>query len=151
MKDAVALALKGNEGLSFKDPHTCCLCKLVAKNRKNLKRHLKCIHGRATTLYCDHCPKIYFARDRLTRHMKVHCQRVLACNHCDYKAAYKHNLTIHKLTHEVKKKCKICGKRVNSLKSHLKSHLPKEPCPVCGKKVRRYNMSSHVKIHRNKN
>lgn len=141
------LARKGNIGLRCKEPHTCYICAKVFSHRDALARHLRIFHAKATAMFCDHCPKRYFDKGSLVQHMKSHMKKNLACNVCDFRTADRNILKAHKSTHVRNEKCKICDKRVTSLRMHMISHAPKEICPICDKRVSKYGLKPHLKTH----
>lgn len=141
------LEKKGNDGLTSKDPHTCCIFQKVISNRAYLRRHLETVHLRQAKMSCDLCPKFFFAKNSIKHHMKVHGKQRFACNICDFKAKVKQSLIRHKLTHAVKVGCPICNKQVSSLDCHMIQHRPKVSCPICAKMVTKKQMKLHMKTH----
>lgn len=139
------LARKGNEGVKFEDPHTCCFCKKVFSTRKTLKTHLIGVHKKAPPLCCDLCSKFYNYKILLEKHMKIHCEKPFTCNICDFKTVHKAELKSHKMTHEPKYQCNICNKKVSSIREHMRSHVLKERCPICSKMVK--YPKDHKKFH----
>lgn len=140
------LIKKGNEGVKFSDPHTCCLCQKVLAKRRYLKTHLKGVHKKGQLMFCDLCPKVYNDKVLFLNHMKVHRKIYFACELCDFETVYKCDLKAHQRTHGPKMKCKICGKETTSRK-HMKFHLPREKCPVCKKLVGKAYFKDHLKRH----
>lgn len=97
------LTKKGNEGLRDHDPHTCCFCQKSISSRNALKRHLEAVHCKSTKMVCDLCPKFFFGRQNIIKHLKfVHDVKKLICNVCGYKAFTKFSLKNHKNSHAVK-------------------------------------------------
>lgn len=141
------LALKGNEGLGSLDPHTCCFCQKLFCTRSSLIQHLEQVHYKASKKTCDLCPKFFFSRPAILHHMKVHKEKCVLCNICDYKTSNKNNFERHKQTHAAEVECPICKKQVTSLPNHLLMHKPKKSCPVCQKAVTWKHMSTHMKTH----
>lgn len=147
-KDTVgSLAKKGNKGLGAYDFHTCCICKKVISNRRNLIRHLETVHSKGVKFHCDLCPKFYFSKGEIFEHVKTHAKKNFACNICDYKTWNRALLKAHALSHVPKVDCPICNRQVKNLKLHLKSHKHKETCPVCNKMLHKTSMTHHMKGH----
>lgn len=143
------LARKGNEGISLKKPHTCCICLKICCNQFVLRMHLESVHLRTKKLSCDLCPKYYFTFQAIRRHMKkTHCKKILECNVCDYKTAIRSLLVSHKLTHNTKAECPICKKLVASLPNHIPRHKPKISCSICQITCHPHTMKSHMNVHR---
>lgn len=143
-----ALARKGNEGLRFDKPHTCCICQKVISKYSHLLDHLKNMHCRITKFSCDLCPKFYFTKPFMRRHMREsHSAKKFTCNSCDFKTTVKRSLEVHKLTHSAKIECPICKKQVSSLKSHQRMHEPEESCLICQKMISKRYVRKHMKVH----
>lgn len=141
----IVLIKKGNEGVSYSQPHTCSLCSKVYTTRFGLKRHLEIEHLKATKLFCDLCPSFYFTKARMRHHMNnIHSKKNFCCNICEYKTSSRSRYKNHKQIHS-KTECPICQKPVGSVKSHLKTHAPKKCCPVCNKLVTK--VKEHMTIH----
>lgn len=146
--NADSLAKIGNEKLSKRDPHTCIFCQKVISNRYFLKDHFEVFHLKKTKFFCDLCPKFYYFKYAVARHMRyIHCNKRFACNVCSYRTANSTNFRKHKLTHAAKVKCPVCEKPVIFLSVHLKTHKPKESCPICNKMISKYNLKAHLNFH----
>lgn len=143
----MVLALKGNDGLKFKTPHTCCLCKKICSTRGVLVKHINGFHKKSPPLFCDHCPKIYNTKPLLTGHMRVHCKNYYACDVCEFKSVYKTELSRHKVLHEPKATCPICNKQVSCLRNHSVSHKPMKRCRICQKMISRGYFRDHLERH----
>lgn len=102
-------------------------------------------------MYCDLCPKIYFCKDRIRKHVfEVHCKKTFACNVCDYKSSTKNHLKRHKLIHNEKVECPVCKKQVSSMPTHMIIHKynnAKQHCGICNKMVNQSYMKKHLRIH----
>lgn len=147
-----ALARKGNEGIGYADPHSCCLCRKVYSCRLRLRVHLKTLHLKTTKFLCDLCPKIYFIKHEIIRHFQnVHLKKRFSCNVCDYRTSVTAHMKSHKMIHAEKVECTICKKLVPSLRNHLLMHRPKERCTVCQKMISKKNINMHIKTHSVKN
>lgn len=147
-KKVEALATKGNEGLRYVDPHTCCICRKIFTRREQLKVHLEVVHCKSKKMFCDLCPKIFFTEKIISQHMRlVHSKKNFACNVCDFKTVDKYGLKIHMANHSAKVECPICKKHVSTMKSHMRIHKPKEKCLICQKMVNKSYMKQHVKAH----
>lgn len=143
-----SLLRKGNEGLAALDPHTCFICRRVLSTRYSYRMHLQNFHRQTTKLFCDLCPKFYFSREAMLRHIRnAHCGKRFCCNVCDYKAANKTQLKYHKLIHADKVECTICKQPVTSLKGHMKTHTLKGRCSICQKLFSARNLTTHMKMH----
>lgn len=125
------LARKGNEGKLARDPHICCFCQKSYSTRRVLKIHLEKIHCRKNKMDCDHCPKFFFTRNDILKHIKVHKTKVLVCGVCDYKTANKRRLESHKRTHAVKTECPVCKKHFALLENHIQSVHNEENIQKC--------------------
>lgn len=132
------------EGRHPKDAHTCCFCHKTVSARSELKQHITNAHIRSTKMFCDLCPKIYFSKKTIGRHMvDSHCKKRFTCNICEYKTADKYSFQRHKQTHEAKETCPICKKKVSILRQHLISHRPGKSCLIC-KKIIKGSMKKHM-------
>lgn len=143
-----ALATKGNEGLRYIDPHTCCFCQKVFTRREQLKIHLEATHCKSKEMICDLCPKTFFSEKIISQHMRlVHTRKSFACNICDIKTVDKYQLKRHMSMHSEKIECPICEKKVTSMKSHMRIHQSKEECSICQKMVKKSYMTQHITAH----
>lgn len=142
------LVRKGNEMLGYKDPHTCYFCRKTLKARYRLKLHIQAVHLRSVKFFCDLCPKICFHKQDVKGHMKkIHSEKNISCQFCNYKTNSVYNYKKHKLTHGEGVECPICKKRVTLLKSHYKdAHGQKVKCPVCQMVI----VKKHLKLHMSK-
>lgn len=148
-----SLSRQGNEGLTYKEPHTCCFCQKVFSCRDRLCPHIERHHLQAKKWSCDLCPKFYFSKVDIKWHMtRVHDKKQLACKKCDYKTALNSKLDRHKQVHATKVECPICQKLVSSLKSHIKNAHEAKPivkgsCPICQKVMGKTRIKRHMKTH----
>lgn len=71
MATADTLTLMGNEGKNCMEPHTCCICLNVFSRRGVLKIHLERKHLRINEMFCDLCPRSFFAKNDVHKHMKI--------------------------------------------------------------------------------
>lgn len=143
--EAVEVLLKrGNKGKTARDPHTCCLCQRKFSIRRHLKVHLQVIHCKSTKMFCDSCPKYYFSKDSLARHMKMHKKKRFSCKKCGHKTVYKPDMKKHKLTHKRKIECPICKKKVAVMKDHMITHRPKISCSICQMMISGKCMKKHM-------
>lgn len=142
-----ALARKGNELASSQDPHTCCFCQRVFSKRSVVKKHLDFVHCRPNKIFCDLCPKFFYTKNAISKHMKGHSSKRFACSKCDYKSDFKNLFNQHMNTHAPKVACLICNKPVSAMADHMKSHKPKVSCTVCQKLVHQVSIERHMKIH----
>lgn len=139
---------KGNEGLKYRQPHSCSLCGKVFSRRAIFKEHLTKFHFKTTKKFCDLCSRICFSMQTMRDHMKnSHIKKKFTCNICDYKFATKQDLQRHRMIHATKVECPICQKPVASLKVHMTWHRPKERCLICNEMYAKNNMSTHMKRH----
>lgn len=139
------LLRKGNKGQLAREPHTCCLCRKKFSVRRHLRVHLGVMHCKTTKMFCDFCPKYYFSKDSLFKHMKLHTKKKLRCKKCDYKTVFKSDMAKHKIVHSKKKiECSICQKPVIALKEHLLTHRPKKSCPKCQKFISIKGLKKHT-------
>lgn len=143
------LAVQGNEGLYFKDPHIFCLCQNKFSDRRWLIDHLERFHCRTIKIFCDLCTKIVFSRFAIIKHLKIHKKKSFECNICDYKTSFKGNLDNHKLKHAVKVECEICHKLVANMYKHKENHIMLK-CSICCKIYSRASISYHMRTHRNR-
>lgn len=143
------LLMTGNDGQTWNQPHTCCLCQKIFSVRAALRVHLEKNHFKVKKLYCDLCPKIYFSKGCIARHMKAaHERKKYVCKICKYRTATKSHFTRHNLLHTTKAKCPVCNEQVTSLKSHMEGHVPKESCPICRKMISQRTLLRHIETHK---
>ena len=109
---------------SIEFPKTCDLCDFEAKNKSELKRHLKEHSYKAVNFQCRECN--YFCESGLE--MDVHIGKKhsdkFECGICENELTTLDNLRIHLSTCE-RYKCEHCGKRFATLMD-TKSHLETE-------------------------
>lgn len=165
-----ALALKGNEGLRTKDPHTCCLCQKVFVTRRTLYLHLNTIHLKTKKWCCDHCPMVFFARNVFINHLKAShglsnhrqetsgeqntcglCQKVYKCRG----SLRRHLEIVHARTKTFE--CDFCAKFYldkqilrNHIKQHMQMYTPRESCPICFRMLTSGCLRRHLKTHNEK-
>lgn len=134
---AKTLAKKGNEGLRPGVPQTCCLCNKKSSNRNNLLRHLETVHCRTNKFVCDFCPKVFFSRNGIYSHMKIHCtggtqaKDLHTCCFCHKNLSSRNALRRHLKTVECSKTsffCDLCPKVCvwkGGISIHMKTHRTK--------------------------
>lgn len=144
-RPATYLARKGNEGRRAIDLHTCCLCRRIYATRQTLVKHLENVHCRTTKMLCDFCPGVFYDKATINRHMLKHTSEMLTCDLCDHRSAFKHTMREHMLTHSKNVECRICGKKVSSLKAHMQFHKPKAKCPTCQRLISQTYLRNHIK------
>lgn len=143
-----ALVRQGNDGLTATAPHTCSVCGKVVTTRHSLRVHLQTFHVNSAIMRCDLCPKFYFNKHAIFRHMKNrHAEKKFKCKVCGHETSRKENLEKHMLVHGGKVECPICKIRVVSLEGHLKKHRPKLQCSVCQKMFAETSLKKHMKVH----
>lgn len=147
-KKVSEFAQKGNEGLSPTDRHTCCFCRKKVSGRAYLRNHIRTLHLKSTKLFCDHCPKVFYNKNYIKRHMiAAHSKKNLSCNICDFKTSFKSTFLRHKKKHDTGVECPICRQLVKELKRHIRTHTSKKNCPVCHQIFSYANLKSHMKLH----
>ena len=102
-------------------PKTCELCDFEAKNKSELKKHLKMHSYKAVNLQCRECH--YFCETELE--MDVHIGKKhsdkFECGICEFEVTTLENLKTHLTTCE-RYKCEHCDKRYATL-TDVKTHL----------------------------
>jgi len=90
-------------------------CNIPENRRENRK-----------TFMCEYCNKMCPSQGHLNFHKKIHGEKNILCDQCDYKTYTKHNLQLHIVrVHEkgeLYKTCQICSKRCTSLDWHMKTY-----------------------------
>lgn len=111
----------------------------------HLKRHYKTTEKQQKVeIYrCPHCPKKYWKKFGLTRHLQTHKFDSLKCDLCPREFTTEDYLQQHKEEHKLKKFCcKGCHKRYSlrgSLTEHerycvaLNPNIQRYPCQECNK------------------
>ncbi|KAG5679644.1 hypothetical protein PVAND_009201 [Polypedilum vanderplanki] len=136
----------------------CEFCKKKFYIKSKLDQHIKATHpkGEIKKFICDYDGRIYFNRQDMHRHIKMHYSKV-KCKVCNKESAAI-SMSSHMKTQHPKNSgvtCKICSKifRTNyHLSDHLKSHNKQHECEICLKKfATRSNLNYHKRIHSNVN
>nr|CAD7568331.1 unnamed protein product [Timema californicum] len=152
----------------------CETCGKVFKNKYTLSNHIKNHLGQAYSqkLKCGLCELWVSSRANLRHHTLTHNifrERKHACDQCDKKFFYPHNLRAHVLVHFEDRpfKCTSCNKAFKwkkNLDLHMKTHLivtdePNKPvlknaenkiqlCQICGKTLlSKTSLYTHLKSH----
>ena len=101
--------------------HSCTICDFTSIYKQNLSMHIKLKHSELKNdFHCDQCGSNFTLKTSLTRHiLKVHGQAPeVACEFCDFKTKFEHNLRRHKeQKHEIiGKGIGISGRKLYSCK-----------------------------------
>ena len=105
---------------------------------------------------CKHCEKIFWRKDHMIRHEKIHtAEKSFPCSYCEKTFAQKNLRTVHERIHSGEKpySCNYCGNSYitkSSLKSHEKTHtVPKLfSCKQCDKSfTMKANLENHKQLH----
>lgn len=109
-----------------KPPPQCSFCLETMANDQGLRKHIKEVHSTEELLWpCPTCPKkFYIERD----------------------------LILHKVVHEIKRICELCGKNYSSskaLKRHIETHSDeKHICELCGLALKTsHSLQNHMFSH----
>lgn len=116
-----ALTRIGNQGLTMRQHHTCCLCQRVVSDRKNLRNHFEAFHFKSKKRICDHCPKFYYTRNGILQHMRAHGSNFYQCSFCRYTTYNKRSFQDHQRSH-AKVQCPRCRAYVGYMDKHMKRH-----------------------------
>lgn len=160
-----------SEYLSFTDNLTngliCHRCRENFLCLEDFKKHLRIVHLKETVWFCDLCPKIYFRKTGIKKHMRAHngdlCPKSFRKNHwlrdhmnrvhlrsfecdiCGFRSNSKRNLKTHVLCHLSKPQCRICFNTVPKLSRHMRNHVT-AACPKCKNIFKKPSLKGHVKI-----
>lgn len=125
-KKHIAKCATVKEETDEKPPPKCTFCFKTMANDQGLRKHIKEIHSTEELLWpCPSCPKkFYIERD----------------------------LVLHKVVHEVKRICELCGKNYSSskaLKRHIETHSEvKHICELCGLALKTsHSLQNHMFSH----
>ncbi|XP_060809179.1 zinc finger protein 26 isoform X11 [Amyelois transitella] len=122
------------------------------------KQHINTVHGlKIKEFSCDLCPKVFLISGNLIMHKKVvHLnQKRFACEICEAKFYFQHQLDNHMISHGGEKKyecqvCKKCYARPRTLKEHMRIHNNDRRfvCAFCGQAfVQNCSLKQHLKKH----
>ena len=151
--------------------HKCEQCGKVFTEKRNLLRHIECVHSaKPSTFKCEACNITFSRSDNLRNHQKKNCKgmkphkdnkkapsKSLNCDKCDETFSSHMKLSQHKKAkhRNYNYVCKKCGKRYVSqvgLKthndiSHLNiSNLLPFHCSFCAEKfTRQFDLEKHMK------
>lgn len=108
--------------------YSCNFCGKKFGMKRILDNHIRNIHSNEKNFQCLQCLKYFKTDAALYNHQLIHKQSSFACEFCDKKFHYKHNLEVHRLLHSEERKysCNHCAstfKTRNYLSKHLKSHF----------------------------
>lgn len=134
----------------------CKFCQKKFYTKKHLDQHLKRLHskGEIRKYICDYDGKIYYNRQDMHRHIKLHYSKV-KCEICNKEMAAitlsSHMRFLHPTNPNIA--CKICSRMFKSekyLKNHLKSHDKQHECDICQKKFgTNFVLKKHKETHTN--
>lgn len=134
--------------------YPCTYCDQKFGMKRILENHIRNIHINEKNLQCSKCLKYFKTDSALYNHKIIHKQSTFACEFCDKKFHYKHNLDVHRLLHSEERKyscnhCSFTFKTRNYLSKHLKSHFngaKSFSCTQCVYKTtqKRY-LTEHIK------
>ncbi|XP_019769615.2 gastrula zinc finger protein XlCGF26.1 [Dendroctonus ponderosae] len=113
--------------------HQCSYCDKEYKDERVLKVHMAKLHGigkvkipvRTRNYVCHFCPKAYFAKNKLTRHLYTHSgEKPFKCPICDKKFNDKsyvkqHLKNSHNVDSQDAEKTKLCYLGVSEVKQEL--------------------------------
>ena len=137
---AVAMHVDAKHGKNL-PPNTCQQCGRTCKDNKTLLKHTF-EHTKEKMFSCSKCPKMFYNRARLKRHMLSHRNKVVACDTCGEEFPDGRSLMNHRHSHSSisgrQFPCKECGKTFGSRSSqqiHLRIHTGERPygCRFCWK------------------
>ncbi|KAL0808567.1 hypothetical protein ABMA28_013011 [Loxostege sticticalis] len=138
----------------------CATCKISFKTKQEKDDHQKIGHNsEPETSICEHCGKLFKNMSSMYSHMRTHLPPKYACDQCDYKATFKHDLAKHLLMHAGLKlyQCQMCASRYRTA-SGLSQHIHREhegvpkrfQCELCEKGFfDRTKYSRHMDSHNN--
>ncbi|PCD22891.1 hypothetical protein FGRA07_04261 [Fusarium graminearum] len=142
--------------------HECPTCPKAFQLKKDLKRHISCVHEKRQPFKCPHCPKSFGTKGNMAKHIQIiHEQRKpFKCSHCLKTFSDQSNLTQHIRSVHGKLRpfnCPQCGVSFSKkwhlnrhwLKLHAYEGLPRPfPCPDCEKGyVCKSDVDLHWEIH----
>ncbi|XP_070203722.1 gastrula zinc finger protein XlCGF57.1-like [Littorina saxatilis] len=109
-------------------PHVCELCGKTFVFKGVLEQHKQYMHVKDKVFQCHLCPKFFYRRQGLARHVRTHSgQRPWVCGQCGQGFTVKYNLKVHERLHSGERpyQCKQCDAafaQKNSLNVHMKKH-----------------------------
>lgn len=109
--------------------YVCEVCGKGYSTRGGLNVHRQSRHIRSRTFPCQHCPKTFYLRRYLDKHLKMHSGvRDYRCDACGHAFKSQSNLEFHRRIHTGYKpyRCELCDvafAQKNSLNVHMKKHL----------------------------
>ncbi|XP_072041262.1 zinc finger Y-chromosomal protein 1-like [Amphiura filiformis] len=168
--DAGCVSVKHVKGTPLQ---ICKFCKKTFKSQYHLQKHSMNEHSiipknsgivlmkdgsKLVELKCKLCDKIYGNVSSLQTHMKVHGERNIKCDECEYRTYYKADMRKHKLKHNGEKpyKCPTCNKDFKSYTSRkhcMLRHAGTKPfqCSSCPKWfLTKTRLRYHEKVHKSK-
>ena len=154
--------------MTFSD-HKCPACDKYFISKSTFTKHVTHFHdlivpsiqsvlGNKETISCDHCSQVFRKKSKLTKHMKIHNNKLISleiCKHCHLTFASRNALGKH-LKHDHADKsshwqCDICEKIFSSRKNHLQHKRVHQRgsfiCPDCN---RIYKFRRNMVLHRKK-
>ena len=154
--------------MTFSD-HKCPACDKYFISKSTFTKHVTHFHDlivpsiqsvlrNKEIISCDHCSQVFRKKSNLTKHMKIHNNKLISleiCKHCHLTFASRNALGKH-LKHDHADKsshwqCDICEKIFSSRKNHIQHKRVHQSgsfiCPDCN---RIYKFRRNMVLHRKK-
>lgn len=119
-------------------PYICEICGKRSQNLARLKAHILYLHKERELFYC-HCGKSFKLESQMNLHVKELHEKMVEypCTECGKIFFRRNNLSVHSRIHTAKDDfmCNVCGKLFGlhfHLQSHLKIHKKAFACEVPG-------------------
>lgn len=146
--------VKDHEDFYHGEKQSACICDICGKKfltNTRVRAHKKTAHSKNRPFFCNICPKAFKLKGMLTRHLKDHTEKNIACAHCDKKFSLPCYLRVHMRTHTNEKpyECHLCDQKF-AMKVRLSYHLANHKgilreCEFCSEKFKNV---AKLRIHR---